>query len=665
MRTFDDLRGDVLALFGRLEAVVAGGGHTAPTAARQAAAARGRLADGRLTVVVCGEFKRGKSTLLSALLDEPGLFPADTLPVTNAVTVVRWADTETVTVTLKPETDGGSPREVPITRDGIAGYVTEDGNPGNDRGVLLVTIGTPNPKLASGLVFVDTPGVGGVLDEHTAATLAFLPNADALLFVTDVEKPLLSSELVFLRQALGAARLANTEDSLLCAMTKTDQTTDHSALLADARTRIAALAGRPADRIPVIPVSSWAKLDFLATGDRESLRDSGFESLEPALWAALGRRRVPALLGDALRALADWNQALLTPVEAAERVANDLSGKKLIQLRREARDRHDRLDRLTDDSRFWETAMNQLVKRAADRVTLLAENELERNWTRFHTDYLYDPALLYDLDKLVDRLAADLSAVLGGLLKLIRTEVAAAAQEFSTANGFQVTAPGVSGLPGLPPPGLPDPSSLSGADKHGGGVVTLRNTVAAAGIGGVIGGLLGTLLAPGPGTALGASAGTAIGSSVGAVVIGWFGLRSSVRTMRSREVETQRTHVMRAFAPSRAGQEKHLRGVISLHFQSVRADAITMLKARVEQEKETAENVLRRLAADQRAEQDGRAADQARYAAERAPLDALATEIRQLAAEVATSAPAPGDPAADPASETPNSRPDSGSWAAG
>jgi predicted GTPase len=224
MRSFDELRSAILALFDVAETLAVSAGAGAETL-RRLRLARERLESGLLTTVVCGEFKRGKSTLLSALLNEPGLFPADALPGTNVVTSVRWGEQEAITATVRlPDS---SEERVAITRAEIAGYVTEGGNPRNKREVITVEIEIPNSKLESGQVFIDTPGTGGVFTEHTAVTQLILPAADALLFVTDVEAPLYASELDFLRRAIHAASLTEDADSLVSVLTKIDQGTEY------------------------------------------------------------------------------------------------------------------------------------------------------------------------------------------------------------------------------------------------------------------------------------------------------------------------------------------------------------------------------------------------------------------------------------------------------
>ena len=83
-------------------------------------------------------------------------------------------------------------------------------------GVELVEVGLPNAFLERGIALVDTPGVGGLNAGHAAATLAFLPSADALVFVTDASAELSGPELEFLASAMRAG------PPVLVAVTKVD-----------------------------------------------------------------------------------------------------------------------------------------------------------------------------------------------------------------------------------------------------------------------------------------------------------------------------------------------------------------------------------------------------------------------------------------------------------
>jgi hypothetical protein len=78
--------------------------------------------------------------------------------------------------------------------DRLAGFVTEEANPGNRLGAVRVTARLHTPLLDAGVRLVDTPGVGSVHDHNTAATDAYLPNLDAAVLVTSADPPISRAE---------------------------------------------------------------------------------------------------------------------------------------------------------------------------------------------------------------------------------------------------------------------------------------------------------------------------------------------------------------------------------------------------------------------------------------------------------------------------------------
>src|SRR3990167_6362611 len=105
--------------------------------AREAAAAAERLREGRFYVACVGQFKRGKSTLINALVGEPVL-PAGVVPVTAAVTVVRFGARVAARVRFgERDWQDCDPRA-------LATYVAEEQNPGNEKGVTGVEVFVPS-----------------------------------------------------------------------------------------------------------------------------------------------------------------------------------------------------------------------------------------------------------------------------------------------------------------------------------------------------------------------------------------------------------------------------------------------------------------------------------------------------------------------------------------
>ncbi len=171
--------------------------------AARLAASRRAIGDPAVRVVVAGEFKMGKSALVNALLESP-VCPVDEDLATAVPTLVRWAATPEAHTTARSDSIGAEPIVSAIAYDDRADYCSEAGNHDNDRGLQLVELGLPAPMLAAGMQLVDTPGVGGLASVHNAATVAALPAADAVLFVSDAAQELSAPELDFLRAACSA-----------------------------------------------------------------------------------------------------------------------------------------------------------------------------------------------------------------------------------------------------------------------------------------------------------------------------------------------------------------------------------------------------------------------------------------------------------------------------
>jgi len=146
-----------------------------------------RLAAGRFLVAVVGEFKRGKSTLVNALVAD-AVLPTGVLPLTAVATELVFGEPATAVEFL----DG---RIEAISRDQIASYVTEAGNPGNGRGVDRVEVRGSWGLLEPSVVLVDTPGLDSLYEHNTVAGRAALLDADGAVIVLSADAPLSQQEL--------------------------------------------------------------------------------------------------------------------------------------------------------------------------------------------------------------------------------------------------------------------------------------------------------------------------------------------------------------------------------------------------------------------------------------------------------------------------------------
>ena len=210
---------------------------------RLAEEAADKLAGAGLYVAVVGEFKRGKTTLINALLGAD-LLPTGVLPVTAVPTLVRFGRQPRATLRLVD----GSDMESDV--GGLHEYLTEQENPGNRKGLREAVIDYPAAVLEGGLILVDTPGTGSVHLHNTQAAMAFLPRVDVALLVLSVDAPLSDSEAGLLKDvATTAARIA------IC-LNKVDRLTPDETreAVAFVRPRVAALCGM--SDVTIFPVSA-------------------------------------------------------------------------------------------------------------------------------------------------------------------------------------------------------------------------------------------------------------------------------------------------------------------------------------------------------------------------------------------------------------------------
>jgi Dynamin family len=155
--------------------------------ATDARADHDRLMEARFFVACLGQFKRGKSTLLNALVGE-AVLPVGVVPVTSVVTILRYGDPRAAIVRFS---DGHTK---PFAFDAIAMFIDERQNPGNHRQAAIVDVALPSPILRDGLCLVDTPGLGSVHAVNTEATRDFVPRTDVALVVVGPDPPISGAE---------------------------------------------------------------------------------------------------------------------------------------------------------------------------------------------------------------------------------------------------------------------------------------------------------------------------------------------------------------------------------------------------------------------------------------------------------------------------------------
>lgn len=304
-------------------------------------AAKDRVSRPETILVVVGEFKQGKSSLVN------GLLGADLCPVaddiaTATLMVIHQGERA---ATLWRQSEGQMAGE-PIAVEQLEEFATESANPGNRADIALIEVRLPNPFLARGITLVDTPGVGGLSPGYMGMTLAYLQSADALLFVTDASAPLSGAELEFLK--LASERCSG----ITVVLSKIDLFPAWRRI-AEVDAEILAAAGI---RAKLLPLSSSLRSEAFLRRDSDINAESGY----PDLLAVVGDTILdPSRALASARATAEAlfvTDLLLGEIQPELAALEDptVAARTLDALERE----RERLDRLRAGGARWQLLLN-------------------------------------------------------------------------------------------------------------------------------------------------------------------------------------------------------------------------------------------------------------------------------------------------------------------
>ena len=334
------------------------------------------------TVVVMGEVKRGKSSLVNALIAQPDLLPVDVLTCTSAP--IRVAVSHDGPVVPQVTLVRGTEREMILATE-LARWVTVDGvgslqgntNVGMDEAQdppSSAEIAIRYPDM-DGITVVDTPGVGGLDKRAVTAALQEARHAGVLLMVCDASTPITAPEMDILRQAHDSV------GGVIVAVTKTDKNTRRWRAIVEDNKRL--ISSHMGIDVPVVGVSSLRALDAARCIDparrAELERRSGIAQLRSQLRAQL---RQPAAMGQ--RAALQSITTTLTGI--AKTVRDDIrllaeSSTAVEQLEAEKTT----LERLREESSEFEQRFQRDLAVARTRVTEGLDKALEEvrhEWTQ-------------------------------------------------------------------------------------------------------------------------------------------------------------------------------------------------------------------------------------------------------------------------------------------
>ncbi len=337
------------------------------------ARAKARISDPHIRVVIAGQLKQGKSQLLNSLLNMPVARVGDDESTVLATVVSYGEQPSARLVVARP--DGAEPELIDIPPGELRNDLRRAPQAGG-RQVLRVEVTAPSPLLQGGLAFIDTPGVGGHGQPHLSATLGLLPDADAMLMVSDTSQEFTEPELRFIRQALEICPVAT------IVATKTDLYPHWRDIVA-ANTAHLQRAGL---NVSVTPVSSVLRSHAIQLNDKELNEESNFPAIVNFLSERVLSRendRIRDQVVDDIRSAAEH---LMLAVESELAAINDpdVRAQLTSELERRKQEAQDALAQ----SALWQQVLNDGI---AD-LTADVDHDLRQRFRTIsaHTEKMLD-----------------------------------------------------------------------------------------------------------------------------------------------------------------------------------------------------------------------------------------------------------------------------------
>lgn len=235
--------------------------------------------DNNFVLLICGEFKRGKSSLVNALLKECVCPVADGI-ATAVVSVIKYGKTPKVTRYFSSLNDSGQNCSMIIKSeiikvDSIAQFA--NGTAIDIDNTMYLEIEIPNQSLYNGLILIDTPGIGSLDPRHLFLTQQALPKANAFFFVTDISEPMLTTELDFIKNDL-----CNTNKPISIILSKSDLVSrdELSTYKSDIESKVSRFCNMAID---CITVSSTEWEEFNTDGSERRKMNSNCEEVLSAI----------------------------------------------------------------------------------------------------------------------------------------------------------------------------------------------------------------------------------------------------------------------------------------------------------------------------------------------------------------------------------------------
>ncbi len=248
-----------------------------------------QLISNHFNLVILGQFKRGKTTLINSLVGNE-ILPSSVVPLTSIVTILKFGSEVRCTIFMNDGTEQN------IRIEELHDYVTESGNPKNRRGVKCACIEYPIPLLEKGMQLVDTPGIGSTFLHNTETTYEFLDQLDAAVFLMSADVPISQVE----KELLETIKCST--QKIFFVLNKVDNLIpEEIAEMSTYNSNVLKEMGFTVQEI--WPISARKALKAKTSNDKNLLLESGLSNMEDAIGNFLSTEKGRIVLNTAISKL--------------------------------------------------------------------------------------------------------------------------------------------------------------------------------------------------------------------------------------------------------------------------------------------------------------------------------------------------------------------------
>lgn len=320
--------------------------------------------DKNLVLLVCGEFKRGKSSLVNALLKECVCPVADGI-ATSAVSIIKYGETPKVTRYFSSLNDSGHNcsmiiKSETVKVDSIAQFA--NGTAIDIDNTIYLEIEIPNQTLYNGLILIDTPGIGSLDPRHLFLTQQALPKANAFFFVTDISEPMLTTELDFIKDYL-----CNTNKPISIILSKSDLVSKEelSTYKSDIESKVSRFCNMAID---CITVSSTEWEEFNTDGSERRKMNSNCEEVLSAI-ESLRTRREESIEGLFRAQFLEYISSIQNEIEKSiHDISSDTDEIDKESYRLQLEDLKTLRDMITNEDSEFRAKINSIIEASQEQV---------------------------------------------------------------------------------------------------------------------------------------------------------------------------------------------------------------------------------------------------------------------------------------------------------